>query len=65
MRDPRIDALAKVLVEHSMDVKTGDNILLNLRDYDRDMACALIEAVYHRGGKTKIWCFTRQKAFSA
>ncbi len=51
MRDPRIDALAKVLVEHSMDVKTGDNILLNLRDYDRDMACALIEAVYHRGGR--------------
>jgi len=41
--DSRIEAFAKVLVHHSVEAKTGENILIH---YDNNECTPLIEAVY-------------------
>ncbi|MDL2225391.1 aminopeptidase [Eubacteriales bacterium OttesenSCG-928-M02] len=51
MRDPRIEDFCDVLLDHSVKVQAGENIAINMRDYDVEMATALVEGIYKRGGR--------------
>lgn len=51
MRDPRIDKLANILVEHSCRVQKGEKVLIDIFGSERDLALALVEAVYEKGGQ--------------
>lgn len=50
MRDPRIDKLANILVEHSCRVQKGERVLIDIFGSERELALALISAVYKKGG---------------
>ena len=50
MRDPRIDALAEMLVTYSMGVQKGDHVAMNLLNPVPAFAEAAIEQVYKAGG---------------
>lgn len=49
MTDPRIQKLAEVLVNHSTQIKKGENVLIDLCDVPHTMGVALIEAVRAKG----------------
>lgn len=49
MTDPRIQKLAEVLVNHSTQIKKGENVLIDLCDVPHAMGVALIEAVRAKG----------------
>lgn len=50
MHDPRIDTLAKVLLDHSCELKAGENILIEAIDLpEPDLICALVEGAQARG----------------
>ncbi|MBE5780284.1 MAG: aminopeptidase [Clostridiales bacterium] len=51
MIDSRAKEFARVLVDHSISVQKGDNVLISMRDHDTELCCALIKAIYERGGK--------------
>lgn len=51
MRDPRITQLADNLAGYSIDVRPGDNVLIEVIGAERELAKALIEAVAKRGGR--------------
>jgi aminopeptidase len=51
MHDPRIDQLAKQLVNYSTKVKKGDYVLLDCYDVPQDVPLALIRAVVAAKGK--------------
>lgn len=51
MRDPRLQILAKNLVQYSMNVKPGDNVLIDMLGSEREIVRALVEEVYARGGR--------------
>ncbi|PTX58339.1 aminopeptidase [Melghirimyces profundicolus] len=50
MRDPRVTDLARLLVNHSMEVKSGDKVLIDLFGERDELARALITEVYQAGG---------------
>lgn len=50
MRDPRVNELARLLVTHSMKVKPGENVLIDLFGEKEELARALIAEVYRAGG---------------
>ncbi|MFC7441277.1 aminopeptidase [Laceyella putida] len=50
MRDARIVKLAKILVEHSCKVQKGERVLIDVFGKERELARALITAVYDAGG---------------
>jgi len=50
MIDPRYRKLASVLVNHSLKVQPGNNVLIELFDTPVEMAEALVEQVYTAGG---------------
>lgn len=50
MRDPRVNELARLLVHHSMKVKPGENVLIDLFGERKELARALIAEVYQAGG---------------
>ncbi len=50
MRDPRVNELARLLVTHSMKVKPGENVLIDLFGEREELARALIAEVYRAGG---------------
>lgn len=50
MRDPRIDKLANILVDHSCRVQKGERVLIDIFGPERDLALALVSAVYAKGG---------------
>jgi aminopeptidase len=50
MRDPRISKLAKILVEHSCRVQQGERVLIDIFGKERELARALVAAVYEAGG---------------
>ncbi len=49
MADPREQKLAKLLVEHSVQLKKGESCLINATDIPTSMTEALIKAVYEAG----------------
>lgn len=51
MRDPRLQKLAQNLVEYSIDVQPGENVLLDMIGSDRELTKCLIEEVAKRGGR--------------
>ena len=50
MRDPRLDKLADVLVNYSVNVQKGEKVLIEARGIDTELVKALIEKVYAAGG---------------
>jgi aminopeptidase len=50
MHDPRLDELARLLVEYSIDLKPKENVLIETFDVPDEMAIALIQAVRDAGG---------------
>ncbi len=50
MHDPRIDTLAKVLLDHSCRVEKGEKVLIEAFDLpEPNLVCALVEGVAARG----------------
>ncbi|ODP26947.1 Aminopeptidase AmpS [Paenibacillus nuruki] len=50
MQDPRVKVLAKNLVEYSIDVQPGENVLVEMIGTERDLLNAVIHAIGERGG---------------
>ena len=50
MHDPRLDQLAKNLVSHSIRLKKGEKVLIDLYDTPAEMGIAMIRAVRAAGG---------------
>ncbi|HWQ29463.1 MAG TPA: aminopeptidase [Negativicutes bacterium] len=51
MKDPRITTMAKNLVNYSIKLKAGENILIEVFDSGEELAAELIKEVYKVGGK--------------
>ncbi|MFD0959352.1 aminopeptidase [Paenibacillus chungangensis] len=51
MRDPRLQKLAQNLVQYSIDVQPGENVLIDMIGSERELANCLIEEVAKRGGR--------------
>lgn len=51
MRDSRLRKLAANLVQYSIDVQPGENVLIDMIGSERDLAKALVEEVAGRGGR--------------
>lgn len=45
MRDPRIQKLAQNLVNYSVDMQPGENVLIEMIGSERDLLNAIIEEV--------------------
>ena len=55
MNEPRIEQLAEVLVDHSCQVESGENVLIEAFDLpDPALVCRLIERVTARGGRALV-----------
>jgi len=50
MYDPRIDQLARVLIQHSTKLKKGDRVLIDLFDVPDEAGVALVRAARAAGG---------------
>ena len=50
MKDPRLDDLAKVLIDYSTNLKRGEKILIEGIGADPQALVAVIQAVRARGG---------------
>ncbi|ANA81788.1 aminopeptidase [Paenibacillus glucanolyticus] len=51
MRDPRIQKLAQNLVNYSVDMQPGENVLIEMIGSERDLLNAIIEEVGNQGGR--------------
>lgn len=51
MRDPRLKRLAQNLVQYSIDVQPGENVLINMIGEEKELVKCLIEEVANRGGR--------------
>ncbi|WP_438446724.1 aminopeptidase [Gorillibacterium sp. sgz5001074] len=51
MRDPRLQILARNLVQYSMDVQAGEKVLIDMVGQERELVRCLVEEVYKRGGQ--------------
>ncbi|CEK14491.1 leucyl aminopeptidase (aminopeptidase T) [Chthonomonas calidirosea] len=60
MRDPRYEKLAKLLVTHSMKVKSGDKVLIEAFDIPVDFTVTLIRAVAEAGGEPLVSTYHQQ-----
>jgi aminopeptidase len=49
MRDPRLDALAGNLLDHSLGLRPGEKVLIEGEAGSADLMIALVEAAYERG----------------
>ena len=49
MKDPRIEIMAKNLLHYSVNLQSGENILIELQDDGEDLAAALIKEAYAIG----------------
>ena len=54
MNDPRFQILASTIVNHSCQLKTGENILIESFDIPEEMVIALVEAVQKAGGNPHV-----------
>ena len=50
MKDPRIEKLANMLINYSIELKPGENILIETTGEGIDLTKALIKEVYKVGG---------------
>jgi aminopeptidase len=50
VHDPRLDKLARILVEYSINVRPKENVLIETFDVSDDMTIALVRAVREAGG---------------
>ena len=50
MQDPRIDKLANILVNYSVDLKKGEKILIEAKGIDYMLVNAIVKEVYKVGG---------------
>jgi aminopeptidase len=50
MTDPRIEKLAKNLINYSCEVKPGENVLIEVKGFETMLTKALIKEVYKAGG---------------
>ncbi|KAA9004034.1 aminopeptidase [Paenibacillus spiritus] len=50
MRDPRIEKLAKTLVNYSVNVQPGENVLVEMIGTERDLLKAVVEEIGRAGG---------------
>ena len=51
MKDPRIDELAAVLIDHSCQLKAGEKVLIEAFDLpETNLVCSLVETARARGG---------------
>lgn len=50
MKDPRYTQLAKLLVQHSIEMKTGDKVLIEAFDIPPDFTAELIRVIAEEGG---------------
>lgn len=55
MTDPRVIKLADNLVNYSVELQPGENILIESIGANDDLVRALIAAVYAAGGKPFLW----------
>ncbi|NIK75749.1 aminopeptidase [Paenibacillus castaneae] len=51
MRDPRLQKLARNLVQYSIDVQPGENVLIDMIGSERELVKCLIEEIAKRGGR--------------
>src|SRR5690606_11306961 len=51
MHDPRLQKLAQNLVQYSVDVQPGENVLIDMIGCERELTQCLIEEVATRGGR--------------
>ncbi|MGE5630214.1 MAG: aminopeptidase [Caulobacteraceae bacterium] len=51
MKDPRVEKLAKILLNYSVKLKAGENVLIEVYDSGEDLAAELIKEAYRLGGK--------------
>ncbi|GAB6929716.1 aminopeptidase [Paenibacillus sp. JCM 10914] len=51
MRDPRVQKLAENLVNYSVDMQPGENVLIEMIGSERDLLNAIIEEVADKGGR--------------
>lgn len=49
MKDPRISSLAKTIINYSIDLKPGENLLIEVYDLGLDLATELIKEAYSIG----------------
>ncbi|MDP7278079.1 MAG: aminopeptidase [Planctomycetaceae bacterium] len=57
MQDPRIDTLARTLLDHSCRLQAGEKILIEAFDLpDPALVCALVELAAERGGLPVVSC---------
>lgn len=50
MKDPRLEKLAHILVNYSVRVQPGENILINAKGEVPDLVSALVKEIYQAGG---------------
>jgi aminopeptidase len=55
MKDPRIQQLARNLVEYSTEVKKGDRVLIEAIDLPPEFVECLVEETARRGGLPTVW----------
>jgi aminopeptidase len=59
MKDPRIDKLADLLLDHSCEIKSGERVLIEAFDLpEPNLVCALVEGAARRG----VWPFVTWKS---
>lgn len=51
MRDPRLQTLAKNLIQFSVRIQPGENVLIEMIGNERELVNCLIEEVYAQGGR--------------
>lgn len=54
MRDPRFEKLAEVIVQHSVRLQPGENILIEAFDIPDALTIALVKAAYAAGGNPMV-----------
>ena len=54
MNDPRFDKLAKLLVQHSTELKQGEHVLIEAFDLPREMTIAVVRAAHDAGANPHV-----------
>lgn len=55
MKDPRLQNLADVLINHSVAVENGDNVLVEAFDIPDELVQTLVKTISEKGGNPYVW----------